>query len=292
MNRPFCYDDAGNPVVQGNGYLGDLWKNLAKCGLEHHTEKTGFDPKKFYDSIAAALGNVDALLQVFQETKKSDGMVSLVSGTPDSKPLILAHDRKRLYLEAAKRLKMQADQLSANLQRFESFLQNCVTPLINLGFQVDYLEADDIWIVDYGYKQMFAHFEVHFDSVVSRGHYAVIKDDTGRLVYKFCQSPEYRLICTVDGGNYGLSELFGVDGLEEEEDDDNDNNNNQLMELLKLLGRKRQSLLEKDLYDYILKKELFPEASIKLVERDDVLYDSTPTSQQLLIILRDYLVNK
>lgn len=274
--RPFCFDEHGNPVQHGEPYLKALWTGIAKCGLEHRQEESKFDVAKFYKPIQVALSHVDSLLTVVQECRKKDGKVAVIKGDSDTHPLVIAHDRRAMYIESAANLRQQADLLSKTFTRFESFLHSYVKPLMKAGFQVDY--TGTIWVVDFGYKQMFSHFNAHYDSVVSRGNYAVMDLDktADKLVYKLPQRPIQKLYISKNGQLEGLLNLFPVDQQLSENQD--------LIEFATTLCTHRQSVLEKDLYEHILGSNIFDEDELRFSEFDESTeFSSSPVLLDLLL---------
>lgn len=278
---PYCYDEQGKPVQHGDIYLKSLWTNIAKCGLENREEDSKFDPEKFYRPIQVALSHVDALLTVVQECRKNDGKVSLLKGDPDTKPLIVSHDRRSMYIESAANLRHQAQLLSATFSKLEAFLEKYVKPLMNAGFQVDYT-TDSIWVVDFGFKQMFPKFGAHFDPVVSRGHYAVIDLDkeTGKFTYKFPQELLVRIIHVRDGQEEGLPDLFPVDERLTHDDE--------LVVFAGELSKYRQSVLEASLCDHLINSKLKDEEELKLMEGDPPMAHSVDLLQALEQYLGDH----
>jgi hypothetical protein len=282
MNLPYCFDEQGNPVSHGDPYLDSLWTNIAKCGLENRVEKSGFEVDKFYRPLQAALSHVDTLLSVVQECRKSDGKVRAVKGDPDFARLSINFDRQLLYRQSAANLRHHASSIKQTIDRLESFLTRIVEPLIAAGFQVDYNQDTSMWVVDFGYKQMFAKFNAHFESVFARDHYAVMEfSEDGDLVYKFPEIWVMRLVHAKDE-TLCLPYLFHPD--EELLDDE------KLYEFMVELGRFRQSLIEQDLFEFALKNKLLTETDLKLSPVDNVEHNFNQNYDPLLLsILRQYL---
>lgn len=185
-NRILHYDGEGNPQMDKNPFLTNLWHFLSLKDTNFINSNDKKDKELDYSNIlgpiSAAHQDVKAILLILDSISNPNtniGFSKLGTSFKDTNPII--NFQKSNYTETAVKLRLHANLLRE--QQLEDIRMSLVAKKFQqMGWPVEYSLKYGMWLVDYGYKARFCPFWEHLKTVEERSTYAVINRDETLLL--------------------------------------------------------------------------------------------------------------
>jgi hypothetical protein len=178
--------------------VAQLWQHLSRHPeIAHSTTSdppNGFDPARVFGPLALAHQQVKALLalvdRLLSDGKSASGLafkLAKVEGDPRDKEheregIDNGMDLRAVYLQSATFMRAKAEELHRQFEQNER-LNERAQFFRAQGFLVDWNAEQAAWMVDYGYRPLFAHFWAHLQPMAERGTYAVVNSLDGTLIF-------------------------------------------------------------------------------------------------------------